>query len=102
LNFNITSGADSAVITTAFGGTTTFFDNSDGGQAQFITPFGGIVDFSQALGSSIDGFLHAGSIEGAGTYHLGANVLIVGSNNLSTTVSGVAKRADREPATAAA
>jgi hypothetical protein len=30
-----------------------------------------------------------GSIEGAGTYSLGANQLTVGSNNLSTTVSGV-------------
>ena len=31
----------------------------------------------------------AGSIEGAGTFSLGSNQLIVGSNNLSTTVSGV-------------
>src|SRR5262249_23252131 len=30
----------------------------------------------------------AGSIEGAGTYFLGSNQLTVGSNNLSTTVSG--------------
>jgi autotransporter-associated beta strand protein len=30
----------------------------------------------------------AGSIEGAGTYNLGANQLTVGLNNLSTTVSG--------------
>lgn len=29
-----------------------------------------------------------GSIEGAGTYNLGANTLIVGLNGLSTTVSG--------------
>jgi autotransporter-associated beta strand protein len=31
----------------------------------------------------------AGSIEGAGTFSLGSNQLTVGSNNLSTTVSGV-------------
>jgi autotransporter-associated beta strand protein len=31
----------------------------------------------------------AGSIEGAGTFQLGSNQLTVGSNNLSTTVSGV-------------
>ena len=30
----------------------------------------------------------AGSIEGAGSYLLGSKTLIVGSNNLSTTVSG--------------
>ena len=30
----------------------------------------------------------AGSIEGAGTYFLGSKELIVGLNNLSTTVSG--------------
>jgi autotransporter-associated beta strand protein len=29
-----------------------------------------------------------GSIEGAGSYYLGAKTLTVGSNNLSTTVSG--------------
>src|ERR1700691_1330967 len=31
----------------------------------------------------------AGSIEGAGTYFLGSKTLTVGSNNLSTTVSGL-------------
>ncbi len=31
----------------------------------------------------------AGSIEGAGSYILGAKILTVGSNDLSTTVSGV-------------
>ena len=35
---------------------------------------------------SSDGAL--GSIEGAGTYNLGANTLILGLNGLSTTVSG--------------
>jgi hypothetical protein len=29
-----------------------------------------------------------GSIEGTGTYNLGSKQLIVGSNNLSTTLSG--------------
>jgi autotransporter-associated beta strand protein len=35
------------------------------------------------------GSMTAGSIEGAGTFSLGSNQLTVGSNNLSTTVSGV-------------
>jgi autotransporter-associated beta strand protein len=88
LDFSDTSGADIAIITTVFAGTTTFHDKSDGGQAQFITQFGGTVDFSQTIGPNSDGVIHAESIAGAGTYHLGTNVVILGSNNLSTEVSG--------------
>src|SRR5262249_56279389 len=36
-----------------------------------------------------DGNISAGSIAGAGNYYLGSNLLTVGGNNLSTTVSGV-------------
>jgi len=90
LGFRNTSSADSAVITTASGGTTTFYDTSDGGSAQFITQFGGTADFSQSRGPGNDGEIHAGSIAGAGTYHVGAgNVLVVGGNNLTTDVSGI-------------
>jgi hypothetical protein len=89
LEFHNSSTAGNAVVTTAFGGTTAFLDSSDGGTAQFVTVADATVDFSQSLGPGNDGFIHAGSIDGAGTYHLGANVLIVGANNLSTTVSGV-------------
>ena len=43
----------------------------------------------------------AGSIEGAGTYFLGSKSLTVGSNNLSTAVSGVIEgRRDWHPAQA--
>ena len=46
------------------------------------------VDFSGTSGPSGNTQITAGSIEGAGTYFLGSNQLTVGSNNLSTTVSG--------------
>ena len=62
---------------------------STGGQARFITNAGGIVDFSPTSGPTGDGKVTAGSIEGAGNYFLGRNELTVGSNNLSTEVSGV-------------
>jgi outer membrane autotransporter protein len=48
-----------------------------------------LVDFSGSTGLSGDGRLSAGSIAGNGTFSLGANELTVGSNNLSTDVSGV-------------
>jgi autotransporter-associated beta strand protein len=66
-----------------------FFDNSTGGQAQFITNAGGVTDFSGTLGPNGDGKVTAGSIAGAGNYYLGSSQLTVGGNNLSTTVSGV-------------
>ncbi|MFX5514207.1 autotransporter-associated beta strand repeat-containing protein, partial [Acinetobacter baumannii] len=49
---------------------------------------GRIVDFSNSTGPNGDGKLSAGSIAGAGHYALGAHELTVGSNNLSTEVSG--------------
>src|SRR5262245_21737331 len=110
LNFNNTSSAGNAVITTNNGGVlsfnnnrtaanaiiitnggalTQFNDNSTGGNAQFITNAGGVVDLSNTAGPAGDGNISAGSIAGAGNYYLGSNLLTVGGNNLSTTVSGV-------------
>jgi fibronectin-binding autotransporter adhesin len=89
LSFNSNSTAGSATITTNNGGLTQFNDNSDGGSARFITNAGGVVDFSNTGGPAGDGNISAGSIAGAGNYYLGSNLLTVGSNNLSTTVSGV-------------
>jgi autotransporter-associated beta strand protein len=91
------SSAGNATITTNAGGVTSFYSRSSGGTAAFITNAGGVVDFS-GLGiandesgnppdPSITGTT-AGSIAGAGTYFLGSKQLTVGSNNLSTTVSG--------------
>jgi fibronectin-binding autotransporter adhesin len=89
VSFNNISTAANATITTNNGGLTQFNDNSNGGNAQFITNAGGIVDFSNTAGPANDGNIRAGSIAGAGNYFLGSNQLTVGSNNLSTTVSGV-------------
>src|SRR5215831_1224376 len=87
--FNNNSTAANAIITTNSGALTLFNDNSTGGNAQFITAAGGIVDFSNTAAPANDGNVSAGSIAGAGNYFLGSNQLTVGSNNLSTTVSGV-------------
>jgi autotransporter-associated beta strand protein len=83
--FNATSTAGFATITTNSGGRTLFFDTSTGGNAQFITNPGGIFDISNLTSSGMT----VGSIEGAGTYFLGAKALTVGSNNLpSVEVNG--------------
>jgi autotransporter-associated beta strand protein len=82
--------AGSALIVTNAGGETQFLDNSSGGNAQFITRGTGIVDFGGGTGPNGDGKITAGSIAGSGTYYIGGgHTLIVGSNNLSTEVSGV-------------
>jgi autotransporter-associated beta strand protein len=89
-DFNAFATAGNAIITTNSGGATFFFDNSTGGKAQFITNGTGFVDFTESVGPNGDGRITAGSIAGSGTYYIGAgNTLTVGSNNLSTTVSGV-------------
>ena len=94
-NFFQLSTAGDATITTNAGGITSFFGESTGGNATFITNKGGIVDIS-GLGTFPDGGsvaiapgMTAGSIAGDGTYFLGSKQLTVGSNNLSTTVSGI-------------
>jgi autotransporter-associated beta strand protein/T5SS/PEP-CTERM-associated repeat protein len=86
--FSDTSTAGNATITTNGGAQTLFSGNSNGGNARFITNAGGIVDFSGTSGPLSNGRITAGSIEGAGTYSIGSNELTVGSNDLSTTLSG--------------
>jgi fibronectin-binding autotransporter adhesin len=88
LQFNNSSTADDANIVTNAFGQTIFTGNSTGGSARFITNAGGVVDFSGTSGPAGNNRITAGSIEGAGTYNLGANTLVVGLNGLSTTVSG--------------
>jgi outer membrane autotransporter protein len=86
-----TSSAGSATIINnggtggGFGGTTEFLARTDGGTARAITNGNGNFDISRLTtpGTKI------GSIEGSGNYYLGSKTLIVGGNNLSTTVSGV-------------
>jgi len=69
-------------------GTTLFGDNATAGNARLIAN-SGLIDFSADTGPLGDKAVTAGSIEGAGRFALGGNQLTVGSNNLSTTVSGV-------------
>jgi autotransporter-associated beta strand protein len=89
LSFRNASTAGDATIITNPGGITIFADSATGGNARFIAgAIGnsvGVFDIS----SLSTGGMTAGSIEGAGTFQLGSNQLTVGSNNLSTTVSGV-------------
>jgi autotransporter-associated beta strand protein len=79
------STAGNAIIITNAGGITAFEDSATGGTARFVTNAGGAFDIT-ALSN---GGMTAGSIEGAGSFALGSNQLTVGSNNLSTEVSGV-------------
>ena len=86
LNFNATSTAGSATITN--NNFLNFFGTSTAGSAAITNNSGGTVDFSGSTGPAGDNKLSAGSIAGAGNYDLGVNELTVGSNNLSTEVSG--------------
>jgi autotransporter-associated beta strand protein len=89
LQFDAFAAAGNATIITNASGAVAFFDRSSGGNGQFITNGSGFVDFSASVGPNGDGRITAGSIAGSGTYIIGpGNTLIVGSNNLSTTVSG--------------
>jgi autotransporter-associated beta strand protein len=85
VNFDGSATAGSATITTNNGATTNFTGTSTGGNARFITNVGGTFDMSGLTSTGMT----AGSIEGAGSYVLGAKTLTTGSNNLSTQVDGV-------------
>src|SRR3954470_23318968 len=89
LSFTDSSTAGSATITTNAGSLTQFFANSDGGNARFITSGSGIVDFSSTAGTDGTNIINTGSIAGSGQYFLGNNIVHVGGNGDTTTVSGV-------------
>src|SRR3954452_9048444 len=89
LSFTDSSTAGSATITTNAGSLTQFFANSDGGNARFITNGSGIVDFSSTAGTDGTNIINTGSIAGSGQYFLGNNIVHVGGNGDTTTVSGV-------------
>ena len=65
-----------------------FTGNATAGNARLVAN-AGMFDFSSTTGPLGDNKFTAGSIEGAGRIVLGGGQLTVGSNNLSTTVSGV-------------
>ncbi|MER8826424.1 autotransporter domain-containing protein [Mesorhizobium sp. M0938] len=84
LDFSGNASAGAATIVTGPAGRTVFRESSSGGTAALETNLGGTVDFSDVS----DGQIEVGSIQGPGTYYLGGVALVVGGNNLSTTVDG--------------
>ncbi|TAJ40538.1 MAG: autotransporter domain-containing protein [Reyranella sp.] len=82
--FTNSSTASGATLVTNSGAQTIFAGNATAGTARVVTNAGGIFFMSGLL----SGGMTAGSIEGAGTFALGAKQLTVGGNNLSTTVTG--------------
>jgi autotransporter-associated beta strand protein len=85
LTFNDSATAGNATITNSSSGVTQFVGNSTGGNARLINNAGGLF-----LINANGPILTVGSIEGAGTFSIGGGAqLTVGTNNLSTTVSGV-------------
>ncbi|WDZ80295.1 autotransporter-associated beta strand repeat-containing protein (plasmid) [Ensifer adhaerens] len=86
LTFRSTTTAGSARITN--NSSLAFLHNSNAGDAEITNGAAGIVDFSGSTGSAGNKKLTAGSIAGGGSYLLGDNELTVGSNGLSTDVSG--------------
>jgi autotransporter-associated beta strand protein len=81
--------AGNATITNTGAGLLNFFNTGTAGNAAITNSNAGIVDFSSSRGPNNDHRLSAGSIAGGGNFYLGADQLTVGSNNLSTVVSGV-------------
>ena len=92
--------AESAPLATAAGGSIIFNGNSDGGTARAI-----IEGVNGALAGGLDLSLltattmQIGSIEGGGIVSLGSRNLHVGTNNLSTTFSGLIRDGGFNPAT---
>ncbi len=88
LYFYGTSSAGTATINNNIG--LYFHNNSTAGNAHLVnnTSYAS-VDFSNTAGPNNDKKISAGSIAGGGTFSLGANELTVGTDNLSTEVTGV-------------
>jgi hypothetical protein len=85
--FTSSSSADSAILVangTGGGAGILFYDTSTGGTARVQVYDAGYLDISHRQPG-----LTIGSIEGSGTVFLGASRLTVGSNNVSTSFSGV-------------
>ncbi len=87
VTFTGTSTAASSKITNSK--TMEFMGSATAGNAQLINNAAiAVVEFSLSDGPNADHRISAGSIAGAGNFMLGSNQLTVGSNNLSTIVSG--------------
>ena len=88
LIFDDSSTAGNAIINLN-AGSVQFLGNSTAGTAQLNAAAGTTFDFTGTTGPANNGVFSAGSISGEGNFDLGANNrLVVGSNDLSTTVSG--------------
>jgi autotransporter-associated beta strand protein len=85
VEFHDSSTAGTATLIVGESGFLEFVDSSSGDQARVINNAGGEVRIADLT----TGGTSFGSIEGAGTFNLGSKQLTVGSNNASTTVSGV-------------
>jgi autotransporter-associated beta strand protein len=85
--FQDTASARNATITVNNDGVVAFAGQSTGGNARFIINSGGWLDLI-GLDLGFNGFT-AGSIEGAGTFCICDHLITVGSNNLSTEVTGL-------------
>ena len=83
--FHDSSTADQATLIVDNNGFVGFVGTSDGDQATVINNAGGEVKIANLT----TGGTSFGSIAGAGTFNLGSKQLTVGSNDDSTTVSGV-------------
>jgi autotransporter-associated beta strand protein len=89
LIFDDSSTAGNAIINLN-AGTVQFLGTSTAGTAQLNAAAGTTFDFTGTTGPANNGIFSAGSISGAGNFDLGVNNrLVVGSNDLSTTVSGI-------------
>lgn len=88
LTFTNQATAGSAAITNS--SNVLFSDTTNAGNAQLINSTSGAVfDLSSTSGTNGDHKVTAGSLAGGGTFSLGGNALTVGSNDLSTNVTGV-------------
>jgi hypothetical protein len=87
LTFYSNTTAGSAVITNK--GTVLFDGNSTAGSAQLINSGSSAVVNFFTPGPASDGRISAGSLSGDGRFDLNSVELTVGSNNLSTEVTGV-------------
>jgi autotransporter-associated beta strand protein len=87
LTFYGNTTAGSATITNS--GTVLFDGNSTAGNAQLINSGSSAVVNFWTPGPASDGLITAGSLAGGGRFDLNSTELTVGSNNLSTEVTGV-------------
>lgn len=89
MSFQDGSSGGNSHVTTHSGSLTEFRGWSTPGNAVLVANAGGTVDFSGTNGPAFNNRLTAASIAGAGRFLLGRNQLTVGSDNSSTTVSGM-------------